>query len=415
MQQEPAVFPLTDADKCVKCALCLPHCPTYRIALDEGESPRGRIALMQGFASGALAMTPSLRSHLDHCLACRACEAVCPAQVPYGKLIDAAHTLLLQHGQQPSMSVRLFGVCMRNPALLRSLHACLWFTQKLGLLRLASVSARLRRLVNMLPGVAAPRRWQPVHPSSRNAGKKAQLFLGCVARISQPSVTEASIRMLNALGYSVHIPESQGCCGALDQHAGRVSQAAAAARRNLAAFGADPDVPLLHTASGCGATLGEYPQLVADPRAASFSERCHDISEFLAAQQNLGQLGFRPLPKTVLLHTPCTLKNVLKSGKATLNLLRHIPEMDLKVLPDSSGCCGAAGSYVLSQPVIADRLADDLVTAVRQSGAEILLTSNVGCSMHLAAALRRHDLRVRVLHPVELMAMQLHDARQVAV
>ncbi len=415
MQQQSAAFPLADADKCVKCALCLPHCPTYRIALDEGESPRGRIALMQGFASGALAITPALRSHLDHCLACRACEAVCPAQVPYGKLIDAAHVLLLQHGQRPAISVRLFGACMRNPVLLRGLHVCLWLAQQLGLLRFSSVSAQLRRLADMLPKVAAPHRWQSVYMSPQDHAKEVQLFLGCVARITQAGITSASIRMLNVLGYNVHIPKTQGCCGALDQHAGRVPQAAAVAHRNLAAFGTDPAVPLVHTASGCGATLGEYPQLVTDPRTTMFSKRCHDISEFLATQENLGQLRFRPLPATVVLHTPCTLKNVLKSGKAAAEMLRHIPELELKFLADGSGCCGAAGSYVLSQPVIADRLADDLVAAVRQTGAEILLTSNVGCSLHLAAALRRHGLRMRVLHPVELMAMQLPDAPQPAV
>ena len=57
MHQASTAFPLADADKCVKCALCLPHCPTYRESLDEGESPRGRIALMQGFATGALDIT----------------------------------------------------------------------------------------------------------------------------------------------------------------------------------------------------------------------------------------------------------------------------------------------------------------------------------------------------------------------
>src|SRR5690349_23402530 len=87
-------FPLADADKCVKCALCLPHCPTYRVTRDEGESPRGRIALMQGLATGALKPTPRLAAHLDHCLSCRACEAVCPAEVPYGRLIDAARQAL---------------------------------------------------------------------------------------------------------------------------------------------------------------------------------------------------------------------------------------------------------------------------------------------------------------------------------
>ncbi len=138
MLQRTTAFPLADADKCVKCALCLPHCPTYRQSLDEGESPRGRIALMQGLATGALEITPALSGHLDRCLACRACEAVCPAEVPYGKLIDAARALLIQRGHRENMLVRLLAVCMRHPLLLRLMHFKLWLTQKFGLLKLTS-------------------------------------------------------------------------------------------------------------------------------------------------------------------------------------------------------------------------------------------------------------------------------------
>src|SRR5215475_8968771 len=107
-------FPLADADKCVKCALCLPHCPTYRVSKDEGESPRGRIALMQGMATGALELTPALSRHLDQCLACRACEAVCPAEVPYGKLIDAGRAELRRRGHGEPLSARLFTFFMRG-------------------------------------------------------------------------------------------------------------------------------------------------------------------------------------------------------------------------------------------------------------------------------------------------------------
>ena len=409
MPQDFTDFPLADADKCVKCALCLPHCPTYRESLDEGESPRGRIALMQGFATSALEITPTLTGHLDRCLACRACEAVCPAEVPYGKLIDAARAQLVRHGRQEPRMARAFAVCMRHPWLLRCLHVLLWLTQFFGLHKLAFISPQLQRLVKMLPQLIAPHRWHSANLPSHNGRQEVELFLGCIARITQPGVMRASIKILNTLGYSVRIPDGQTCCGALDQHAGRVAQASAQALKNLEAFSSDTAVPLLHTASGCGATLGEYPLLVADPRAAAFSTRSQDISAFLAGQAQLKQIKFKPLPAKVLLHSPCTLKNVLKTDKAVADLLRCIPELKLEILPNSVGCCGAAGSYVMTEPQIADRLADHIVTAVEKAHPTIVVTSNVGCSLHLRAALQRHGQEIPLLHPLELLAQQLPD------
>ncbi|HVA56104.1 MAG TPA: (Fe-S)-binding protein [Gammaproteobacteria bacterium] len=414
MHQASTAFPLADADKCVKCALCLPHCPTYRESLDEGESPRGRIALMQGFATGALDITSALTGHLDRCLACRACEAVCPAEVPYGKLIDAARANLILHGHQESMLVRLFAVCMRHPVLLHLMHYKLWLTQKLGLQKLASMWPRLRRLARILPPLARPRRWQPLYRASHGGRQEVTLFLGCIARITQPQVTRASIQLLNALGYSVRIPEGQTCCGALDQHAGRTAHAAILAIKNLEAFSTDATVPVLNTASGCGATLGEYPSLLSDKRAATFSKRSQDISAFLVSHAQLKHIRFKPLTATVLLHSPCTLKNVLKADKAVAELLRCIPQLKLEILPASAGCCGSAGSYVMSEPEIADRLADNIVATVKKVHPAILVTSNVGCSLHLRAALQRHGLKMPVLHPLELLAKQLPNDSDVS-
>jgi len=414
MLQVSTDFPLADADKCVKCALCLPHCPTYRDSRDEGESPRGRIALMQGFATGALDITPALTGHLDRCLACRACEAVCPAEVPYGKLIDAAREQLVRHGHQETRMVRLLAVCMRHPVLLRCMHVLMWLTQLLGLHKLAFMSPRLQRLAKMLPTVAIPHRWKPAYRPSHGGQQEVELFLGCIARITQPQVMRASIQLLIALGYSVRIPEGQTCCGALDQHAGRAVQASALALKNLDAFSDDAAMPVLNTASGCGATLGEYPSLVTDARAAAFSNRSQDISAFLAGQEQLKHIKFKPLPVSVLLHSPCTLKNVLKADKAVAELLRCIPELKLEILPNSTGCCGAAGSYVMSEPEIADRLADNIVAAVKKVHPAILVTSNVGCSLHLRAALQCHGLDIPLLHPLELLAKQLPDDSDVS-
>jgi glycolate oxidase iron-sulfur subunit len=404
-----AAFPLADADKCVKCALCLPHCPTYRVSKDEGESPRGRIALMQGMATGKLEITPALTAHLDQCLACRACEAVCPAEVPYGKLIDAARRELKDHGHPEPLKARLFAFFMRRTWRLHLLQGLLRLADRSGLLvsLLKSGPAPVQRLVRLLPAVPAPKRWEPVYTPRKLSGEKVQLFLGCVADIAQPQVTASAIAVLNAIGVETEIPKSQGCCGALDQHAGRTTKAAALARRNLAAFAGD--APILGSASGCTASLVEYPQ-IAGPEAQGFAGRVQDLASWLAANEIVPRIEFKPWSARALVQAPCTQRNVLKSEKAGFALLKLIPDLTVKAIPASMGCCGAAGSYMLTEPEKADAFADTYAAYIQEHKADVLITSNVGCAMHLRAALLRRGIRIAVLHPVELLAQQLPDA-----
>ncbi len=405
-------FPLADADKCVKCALCLPHCPTYKACKDEGESPRGRISLMQGMATGALEITPRLEAHLDHCLACRACEAVCPAEVPYGKLIDAARRELREQGHGEPLQARVFAFFMRSRPRLRFLQAALLLAEKIGLAGFMQRSgpAPLKRLARLLPTVPKPRRWDAVYEPRKSSGTHVQLFLGCVADVSQPQVTASAIAVLNAIGIEVHIPQGQGCCGALDQHAGRPEQAKALARVNLAAF--TGDMPILGSASGCTASLEEYDQL-AGPEGAAFALRAQDISAFLARQPVLAQVEFKPWNALALVQAPCTQRNVLKSEKAGFELLKLIPGLKVKAIPAGLGCCGAAGSYMLTQPEQADAFAEAYAAYIQEQKAEVLFTSNVGCALHLRAALARRGYRIPVLHPIEVLAQQLPDAMYV--
>ena len=405
-------FPLADADKCVKCAMCLPHCPTWRETRNEAESPRGRIALMQGFATGKLELTPQLTAHLDRCLECRACEAMCPAEVPYGKLIDAAHTVLQSQGYRESLLARMLAWWLTGPWRLRLLHFALWLSQRLGLPKLAGISKSLRRLTHLLPTVRLPGRRHHTYPAAGTKRGAVNLFLGCIARISEPRVTDAAIAVLNAAGYDVRIPAAQTCCGAMDQHAGRQQTARRLANANCTAFSQDSD-PVLSTASGCGATLNDYARLTDDPSAATLAARHHDIGQFLGASGVLDNVRFEPWPATVVLHHPCTLRNVLKSDRDTLAMLQRIPELNIRVLPASSGCCGAAGSYLLNQPAMADRLADKLADMIVQVQARALVTSNVGCAMHLAATLARKGHALRVMHPLEVLAQQLPNTGRV--
>jgi glycolate oxidase iron-sulfur subunit len=402
-------FPLADADKCVKCALCLPHCPTYRVSKDEGESPRGRIALMQGLVTGKLELTPRVEAHLDQCLACRACEAVCPAEVPYGKLIDAARAELRQRGHDEPLKARLFAFFMRSPSRVRFMQRLLLLSDKLGLhhFLLRSGPASLQRLARLMPVVPKPKRWEPIYAPRKDRDKRVSLFLGCVADVSQPQVTASAIALLNAIGVEVQIPRTQVCCGALDQHAGRSAKAAELARSNVAAF--TGDTPILGTASGCTASLVDYEQ-IAGPTAKAFAERVQDIGAWLAKDSVLPKVQFKPWNARALVQAPCTQRNVLKTEKSSVDLLKLIPGLTVKPIPANMGCCGAAGSYMLTEPEKADAFADAYAVYIQEQKADVLITSNVGCAMHLRAALVRHGVRIAVLHPVELLAQQLPDS-----
>jgi glycolate oxidase iron-sulfur subunit len=364
---------------------------------------------MQGLVTGKLELTPRVEAHLDQCLACRACEAVCPAEVPYGKLIDAGRAELRRRGHSEPIKARLFAFFMRSPARLHLLRGLLGLADKSGLtgLMLRSGPASVQRLVHLMPALPKPKRWEPSYAPRKQREEKVSLFLGCVADIAQPQVTASAIALINAIGVEVLIPKAQGCCGALDQHAGRADKAARLARANLAAFSGD--TPILGTASGCTASLVDYEQ-IAGPVAKGFAARVQDISAWLARDPILPQVEFKPWNALALVQAPCTQRNVLKTEKSAVDLLKLIPGLKVKAIPASMGCCGAAGSYMLTEPKQADAFADAYADYIKQQQAAMLITSNVGCALHLRAALVRRGIRIPVLHPIELLAQQLPDA-----
>lgn len=400
-----APFPLDQADLCVKCGLCLPHCPTYAVTAHEGDSPRGRIALMQGLATGVLSDTSiGLQAHLDGCLGCRSCEKVCPAQVPYGELIDAGRVLLARRQPQRLTATRMLGAWLTRPALLRIARLALLLYTRSGLQAAARRlglfgSGRLARLEATLP--ARIERRQPTETPEPSCAS-VQLFSGCVSSVVDQATLNATRRLCARLGIALEEPSSQTCCGALHQHAGLVDQAQALLQRNLNAFGGEANIAWC--ASGCGATLDEYGKLSTDPRAARFAARARDIHE-VVAQHWPADLRLQALPARALLHLPCTQRNVTGGAQTIVNLLRRIPQLQIESL-DDGGCCGAAGSYFVTQPAMADRLLAARLDRIAALAPDLILSSNIGCGLHLAGGLRRRGLKVAVLHPVQLLERQ---------
>lgn len=416
----------SEADRCVKCALCAPHCPTYGLTRDEGDSPRGRIALMQGLAEGRLPAGGRLDVHLDRCLACRACERVCPSGVRYGRLIDAARAYgATRHRplDRPGGLVRwlLDGVIPDRRRLAR-VARWLRLYQRSGARRLLQVTGLLRllgrqRLDGLLPAIPPIPRWRGYYPPEGQMRGEVALFTGCIGNVLDRDALEASIRLLNACGYGVHVPATQTCCGALHLHGGDLRRAAALARRNLAAVaGLAPQrgelAAVVYTASGCGATLAEYDRWPAADGIGppgGFPAPVLDICSFLEQSGALGDLAFAPLDATVAVHDPCTLRNVVRAVDAPYRLLGLIPGLVVQPLANNARCCGAAGSYLLTEPALADTLRADKLAAIRDAAPDIVVSSNLGCALSLAAGLRGETGREgpAVMHPATLLARRL--------
>lgn len=403
-----------DADQCVKCGLCLPHCPTYRLTGDEGESPRGRISLISALAAGQLPRSPRLEAHLDQCLACRACEDVCPSRVPYGRLIDAGRALL--HEQRPAGRIDRYLVeplvtaLLTRRGLMRAATRVLRVAQRLGALAAARRLSAARggmpsRMLRYLPALPPVTRWQPCYPAAGPERGQVALFLGCVNPVLDPRGVDAAIRVLTRLGYTVRIPEGQVCCGALHLHSGRRETAARLARRNLEAFRSADIEAVISLASACGATLTEYPELL---QGAGLARPCTDISRFLTrCEWPQGPAADRA-PLRVAVHDPCSLKRVLHQDTSVYDLLNRLPEARIAPLPGNAVCCGAAGSYMLTEPDTADALSRHKLKGLDEADADVLVTSNIGCALHLAAGMRTGGRRrVPVMHPVTLLDQYL--------
>lgn len=380
---------IADAERCVKCALCLPHCPTYGLKGEEGDSPRGRIELIRALAAGALQPTAETIEHLDGCLACRACEAVCPAKVPYGRMIDGARDRLSARSRS-GLTADLVRRLAAHPRWLGRTGSVLRGTARF--LPLPGSLSRLRphlRSLNRLPRLAR----------GPDDGRPVSLFLGCVARALDTRALVDSARILAAGGYRIEIPEGQTCCGALALHAGERRSAERLARRNLAAF--RDALTIVASATACTAQLAEYGELIAD--GEEFGRRVTDVSELLAqvvTGRGMHPAGARPL--RVALHVPCTQRNVLRSDAAR-RCLQAIDRIEIAELPRA--CCGAAGSYFLERPEDAEALREPLLAAIRRARPDYVLTTNVGCRLHLAAGLGGKE--PEVLHLASFLARHL--------
>jgi len=375
------------------CGLCLPHCPTYKLTLDENESPRGRISLARALLLDQLESSEKTSEHIAHCLVCRACEKMCPSGVRYGKIINGLRAYDCDNVKsQPSP--------LTKKQYTQKLNHKIWWYQQSGVQKLVRSlgllgRGQLARKESLLPKIAREQAWAEHYPATTSKKGQLQLFTGCISNSLDHKTLRDAVRVLNHLGYDVNVPLAQECCGAIDLHRGNKDAAEKFSEENRNAFEKSND-SVISMHSGCSASLVDYLQ-----------NNILDVCDFLI-QENITPT-FKPLQKRIVVHTPCSKKNVMRNGENVMRVLSTIPGATVVELPATLTCCGAAGQHMLDFPAQADAIREPSIEAIMSAEADILVTSNIGCSMHLQAGLRKTGMKIEVLHPINLIAGLLTD------
>lgn len=410
-----------DYDKslaCIHCGLCLSSCPTYLETGNENDSPRGRIYLMRAVQDGRLHLGDTAVRHIDLCLGCRACEAVCPSGVQYGDLLEHTRDHLEKHYKRSAFQTFLRRVAIEKvlpfPGRMKLALLPARIIRSLGLEKLLPRFAR--EALSLVPDDASAVKLPGVSP--RTAGPergRAGFISGCVMSVLFGRTNAASVRLLNQAGYEVVTPPEQGCCGALYAHSGQLELARACARHNIEVFERHELSSIVINAAGCGSTLKEYGQLLRDDpawagRARKFSARVRDLTESLAQAARENPPANCPAASTskVTYHDACHLAHPQHITKPPRELVRAVAGGQFVELPESDVCCGSAGSYNLTEPAMAERLQRRKIENILKTGAQVVVTTNPGCLLQIQAGLRKAGSGVKAMH----IADYLDDARR---
>lgn len=385
---------------------------------------------MDAIKKGDVPFSSTAVEHFDSCLGCLACTTACPSGVQYDQLIAAVRPQI-QRNHERSLPGKLLRTLIFQlfpyPDRIRLLLTPLGLYQALGISKLVQGTGLLKRLS---PNLAAMETLLPpvtlksfqdnlpeVIPAEGKKRYRVGMILGCVQRVFFSDVNEATARVLTANGCELVIPKSQGCCSALPAHQGEEAQAQALARQMIDAFeGTDVDYVIIN-AAGCGHTLKEYGHILQDDeeyrdRAKAFSDSVRDVQEFLAEAgltAELHPLTEGPLP--LVYQDACHLLHGQKISIQPRQLLRKIPNVQVREPMDAALCCGSAGVYNMLQPEVAEELGQMKAQNLVNTGAKLIASSNPGCSLQILKHLRQQGQELPLKHPMELLDMSIRGEK----
>ena len=391
-----------DLGRCVHCGLCLNACPTYLVTGLEVESPRGRIHMAKLVGEGRSEITAAMQGHWELCLQCRACEAVCPSGVPYGRIQEHARAQLdvaapVDRAERRLRKFLLRNVVARPRVLAVAAAPARWYaSSRVREVFRRLVRGRLRTMEAQLPhGQGGPLR--PHRSSGPVAGV---LFTGCVMGELFGNVHRATMRVYERAGLRLDATPGQGCCGALHAHDGDLAFARKLARKNIKSLETTPG-PIVVNSAGCGAAMKEYGDLLAGDRrwaerARMFSARVKDASELL---EDFPSGNF---PGAVAYQDACHLAHAQRIREQPRDLLKKTG-CTMVETTGADVCCGAAGIYSLVQPEMSAQLRKRKAEQFGLTKPDVVVTANPGCHMQYEAAVREAGIDARVMHLMEVL------------
>ncbi|MCG8325526.1 MAG: glycolate oxidase subunit GlcF [Thiotrichales bacterium] len=367
--------------KCVHCGFCNATCPTYQLLGDELDGPRGRIYLIKSLLEGNSASRQT-RLHLDRCLTCRSCETTCPSGVEYSALLEIGR----EHVEK-TIPAPVFQKLIRRILLLvlpnRSVFG---FFLALGRMFRPLLPRRLKQMIP--PGQT------PGHRPSGRHDRRVILFQGCVQPSLYPATNAATGELLDSLGIACVSVRGEDCCGAIHHHLGVTDESRARMKKNIDLWWEllqDDAEAIVSTASGCGLMIRDYVDVLQDDpayagKARFVSEHCFDLAEFLLREdRNQLRDQLRIKDCRFVFQSPCTLQHGQKLAGVTEKLLNDLG-VDVTVPRDAHLCCGSAGTYSILQPELSNQLRQDKIGKLSEQNPDVILTSNIGCQLHLQQA-----------------------------
>jgi L-lactate dehydrogenase complex protein LldE len=244
-------------------------------------------------------------------------------------------------------------------------------------------------------------------PDTESQGPRVGLFVTCLADLFRPSVGFAAVRLLEDAGCRVEAPLAQTCCGQPAYNSGDKASARDLAARTIEAFDGF-DYVVAPSGSCAGMLRRHYPALFKDDpamatKAAAFAERCWELVSFLHDVRGVTRVDAR-YDGTVTYHDACAGLRELGIRDQPRALLATVEGLTLTELPRAEVCCGFGGTFSVKYPDISVRIVEEKTGHVAATGADTLLSGDLGCLLNLAGKLSREGSPVKVRHVAEVLA-----------
>ena len=404
-----------EISQCNKCGFCQVACPIFRSTGHESGVARGRLALLRALIEGRLDWDKELEEPLYDCLGCGACTSNCFPAVPTSDLVVKARSEYLEKVDRKPVHQMLFDYLLPYPRRLHLAARAVALGKNTGISRMARALGLLRifgrdfsraeEIIEKLPPLPFRDRFKPGTYEGSGESLRVGYFVGCGIDVIQQEAGEATFQLLKKVAKTLTLLDN--CCCGLPAHSyGDGAAASRLAVKNLEALSSDEFDVIVTDCSSCASFLKKYPDLFSGTehhvKAEKIASRLRDMVELVFSNERMPEIEHDPV--VVTYHDPCHASRGQRILAEPREILKKIPGIEYKELPEADWCCGGAGSYALSHYDLSQRVLDRKMENLKTTSADMLVTSCPACMIQLSYGIRRHNLKTKVCHISQVVA-----------